>query len=213
MSYFIPPYGPWNPIYDPISPQNAILDVQVEEQIYPLVEPVSLADAKAYCKIDFDDEDDLITELITVSREQLEEYTGTYFVEKRVTVQLNNSCGGIEIPYGPTPNAIDPTLMVDAQGCQLDQGYILITGNMFKNIQTPWLYFIQMTYSTGYGDVLAPLPQSLILAMKAQIFFNYENRGETTGSTSGVRQYNTSYIAQAAQTLCARYRRVANLLM
>jgi uncharacterized phiE125 gp8 family phage protein len=68
---------------------NGVLDVKEEYPLYGYTEPLTLADAKSYMKIDFNDEDTLITTLITSAREQLESYLGLSLVEKNLTVQIN----------------------------------------------------------------------------------------------------------------------------
>jgi uncharacterized phiE125 gp8 family phage protein len=45
----------------------------------PAAEPVTLAQAKLYLRVDFDDDDTLITALITAAREYCEKYTGRAF--------------------------------------------------------------------------------------------------------------------------------------
>ena len=47
-------------------------------------EPVTLDEAKAWLKVDFDDEDTLIENLITGVREKIEEFTGLALVEKTI---------------------------------------------------------------------------------------------------------------------------------
>jgi len=56
---------------------NAVLDVQEATSVYGYEsEPVTLEEVKAYCKIDFDEEDTLISAFITAARENLEKYLG-----------------------------------------------------------------------------------------------------------------------------------------
>ena len=192
-----------------VSGINAITDVQFEVPLYAVTEPLTLEDAKTYMKVDFTDDDALITDLLTVAREGLETYTGLSFVEKTATVQLINECGGIEIPYGPTPSTIDVTLMTDIDGNVLDPSCIQIIGNQFKNIESPRVHFMQIIYTCGYAA--GTLPSPLLAALKAQVFFLYTNRGErlSAGMAGSIRQYNVLYISDLAKELAKRYRRVS----
>ena len=68
---------------------NAVLDVQETTSVYGYgEEPVSLAEVKEYCKIDYDEEDDLLTAFITAARENLEKYLGISIIQK----ELSASC-------------------------------------------------------------------------------------------------------------------------
>lgn len=42
----------------------------------PAIEPITLADAKLHLRVDFDDDDDIITALIIVARQAVEEFVG-----------------------------------------------------------------------------------------------------------------------------------------
>ncbi len=192
-------------------PINAVLDVQEESQLYPYsnAEPLSLEEAKQYMVVDYDDYDLLISSLITIARVSLEDYTGLSFVQKRLTVQLMNECGGIDIPYGPIPDTIDVSLITDFDGNVINPSTIKITGNQFKTLNSPCLPFIQLIYTAGYTSL--PLP--LLNAMKAQIFFLFDNRGERLSyGSSGVRVYDTKYICDAAIQLAKRFRRVFDFI-
>jgi len=212
------PYGNsyFGGVFAPDAPINAVLQVQEVDNVYPyeVSEPVTLDEAKHYCRIDYDIDDELILTFITAARILLEQYTGLSFIPKRLIVQLNNGCGGIELPYGPIPggpDAIDKTLVTDGLGNAIDSGLIVLTGLNFVNVQSPCYPLLDFIYSAGY-DIL---PEPLKTAIKAQVFYMYDNRGELQGTTSegGGRGYSPNYIVKAALTLCEKYRRVSNLSM
>lgn len=188
--------------YESTAPINAVLAVQEDSSLYPYEEePVTLQEVKDYAKIDFDDDDALLTSLISVARMTLETYTGLSFVPKRLTCQLQNDCGNIEIPYGPMYGDLDTTLITDSTG---EVVAIDTYGLDFLSIKTK-TNFVQIIYSAGYVD----LPYPLQTAIKAQVFFLYENRGERLSfSSAGVRVYDVDYVCQAAQQLADRFRRV-----
>ncbi len=201
-------------------PINAVLDVREETPLYGYTEPVSLEFAKSqYSKIDFNEEDELLQVLLVVARELIERFTGLSLVQKTFTVIVNNEDGGIEIPYGPTPNTIDVTTILDRSGEVINEDLIVIIGNQFKYIDSPCYPYIQLMYTAGYvteqqslteGGV--PIPSALKLAICAQFFFLYENRGERLSySSGGVRDYNVGYICDAARQLCNKYSRNTEL--
>lgn len=186
---------------------NAIIEVTENDTVYGYEsEPVTLDELKAYAKIDFNDEDEIITGLITAARQQLEKFTALSFVPKRLTAILQNDCGGIEIPYGPVTLPLDITLITDEDGNEVD---LTIRGNQFPYIEST-IQWVQLIYDAGYSD----LPTVLKTAIKAQAFFLYENRGEKLGfgQADSLRQYNADYVCNAARILCAKYRRTWDIL-
>jgi uncharacterized phiE125 gp8 family phage protein len=208
--------GYFGGVFAPDAPINAVLDVQETEQIYPYegIEPVTVDEVKEYARIDYDVEDNLIQSFITVARIMLEQYTGLSFVQKRLIVNVNNGCGGIELPYGPIPGgvaAIDLTLVTDGYGNAINPGNIVLSGLEFINVQAPCAPLLQFIYSAGY----ASLPEVLKNAIKAQAFYLYENRGELQGTINegGGRGFSPNFICQAAKVMCIKYRRVSNLTM
>jgi hypothetical protein len=183
---------------------NEIIGIAFAENLYGYTdEPVTLQEVKDYAKIDFDDDDVLLEQLIVASRIQLETLTGLSFVPKDITVQLKNQCSGIEIPYGPIEGDLDPTLITDRDGNVIEIETEGLGG--FLSIRT-CLDFVQIIYSAGY---VGTLPEDLKTALKGQVFFLYQNRGERLSfGVEGVRSYSVSYVCDFSQQMCARYRRV-----
>lgn len=199
-------------------PINAVLDNAEETPLYGYTEPVSVEEFKHYAKIDFNDDDDLIALLLVSSREDLEKYLGVSIVQKVLTAIVCNEDGGIEIPYGPTPGTVDVTTILDIDGNAIDEGLILITGINFKQLQTPCYPYVRLMYTAGYvttqqslteGGV--PLPEAIRMAIKAETFFRYENRGSRAGYQSGIKDYSQSYIAEASKQFCNKYKRNTEL--
>lgn len=62
-------------------------------------EPLLLADVKTYLKVDYTDEDALITSLITAVRQKIEEYTGLALVVKTVEVFLPYLPEEVKLPF------------------------------------------------------------------------------------------------------------------
>jgi len=138
---------------------NAVLNVSFTDGA--VTEPVTLQEAKDWCRIDVADDDSLITSLITAARIMCENYANLSFIKRTVTAKIKNGLGGFVAPYGPvigTPTATDSdgNAITDFD---LDNSY---SGNT------------TVTYQAGYET----LPQNLKTALLNQISFLYENRGD-----------------------------------
>lgn len=146
---------------------NAVLDVSFSGE--GTTEPVILQEAKDWCKIDdVDDDDTLIEELITSARILCEEYSGISFINRTVTASLNNSLGGIELPYGPVKTF---TSIVDSESNSLEY---TLRNEKFKQLIDPAKSFVKVVYTAGYKI----LPKNLKTAILNQIAWMYDNRGD-----------------------------------
>lgn len=147
---------------------NSVLDIQFDDE--EIIEPVTLTEAKNFCKIDISTDDDLLNVLITAARQMCEAYTGVGFVEHNAVAVLNNSNGDIYIPYGPMIEIIS---VENEQGTTLvlDLDYTL-GGNEFKRLKTPYANNITIDYITGYTS----LPEALKTALLNQVYYLYDNR-------------------------------------
>lgn len=136
-------------------------------------EPVTLAEAKAWIKVadSYSDDNTIITALITVARQMLEEYLSISIASKTYTVVLKNLLGDMELPYGPI-TSITSAADLDGDALTIDEDYIL-TGEEFKRLDTITDY-IKFVYVAGYSTV----PEALKTAIKMQVGYMYEHRGD-----------------------------------
>jgi len=142
--------------------------------ITPVVEPVTLAEAKNYCRIlNLNADDDLIEMLITQSREAVEVATGLSLVRKLVITYFNNISGDFEIPFGP----IDPTTFelfdMEQDALEITGTDLQLIGNKFPKLVYPRYANLKATYEAGYTTI----PMDLKIAILDQISYSYENRG------------------------------------
>jgi len=168
---------------------NSVLDIEFDDG--EITEPVTLTEAKDFCKVDIGTDDDLITALITAARQQCEAYTAVGFVVHDIVAIVNNTNGEIYIPYGPMI-AINQVTDQAGDVLVLDTDYTL-SGNQFKRLLTPREKNITIDYTAGYAD----LPSILRTAVLNQIYYLYDNR------SIGVDD-----VATIAKNLLNPYRRV-----
>lgn len=144
---------------------NAILSVDFTN--VSATEPVTINDAKLYCKIDdlitFDDP--LISQLIIAAREVIEAYTNEALTTRTVTAIMCNLCGNVYLPYSPVTSAV---ILSNASG--------EVLGGKNAYIKTPITDYITATYTAGY--TASTLPKKYIEAIKMQVAYMYENRGD-----------------------------------
>lgn len=140
---------------------NAVIETTFDDT--GAIEPVTLQEAKDFCRIDVSDDDLLITMIIKGARMICEHYANLSFIERIVTAKIHNGLGNFNLPYGPVIGFI--TSFTDVDGDSLDTTYDLrdAYGNDFN-----------VVYNAGY----ATLPENLKLALLNQIAFMYENRGD-----------------------------------
>jgi len=168
---------------------NSVLDIEFNDGV--ITEPVTLVEAKDFCKIDIGTDDNLILSLITAARLMCEAYTGVGFIVHNAVATLNNINGDIYIPYGPLI-AINQVTDHDGNILVLDTSYSVV-GNSFKRLQYPKSKNITIDYITGYSE----LPAILKTALLNQIYWMYDNRSQATDQISPI-----------AKNLLNPYRRV-----
>jgi hypothetical protein len=151
---------------------NGVIDYSFSAESAAL--PFTLAQAKTWARVDTDEDDALITALITAARRKCEQFTGISFITRTVTAILNNSNGGIYLPYGPVAGTI---ALTDLNGNTITQTNNEIIGLDFKQIVEPRSSYIKAVYPAGYTT----LPADLVTAWKMQVAYMYDHRGDGEG--------------------------------
>jgi len=70
-------------------------------QTQPVVEPVSVADAKAHCRIDTNTDDTYVAALISAAREYVEAYMDEALIDQQLVMRLDGFPAAIELPRPP----------------------------------------------------------------------------------------------------------------
>lgn len=136
-----------------------------------VTEPVTLAQAKAWLRVTHDDEDDLISALITASRQQCEGFCSKSFVERTVTAIVRNDLGNIKLPYGPVGNV---TYVYDVDGNAITGTDYSLTGVSDKRLGYPMASYVKIIYTAGY----AVLPKQLQTGVLTQLSWLFVHRGD-----------------------------------
>lgn len=171
----------------------------------PNDEPISLADAKLQCRVDFTDDDTIIQDIIYESRSALEEYCRISLVPKNITLSLEiiNSPSSkysnpanraaayneFELPNGPVLSVQLVTYIDNNNNVQtlvLNTDYFIL-GTMFKSLRVVNNFSnLQIVFSTGYTSP----PPGLIGAIKKEIAFRYDHRGDEVANMKAGQLFN-----------------------
>jgi uncharacterized phiE125 gp8 family phage protein len=156
----------------------------------PASEPVSLAEAKLFLRVDHDDEDDLITTLIVAAREAVETASGRALITRRVRESLDvwrrDGATGAVLGLGPVSEIVAVRLLSDSEAeSVIDAAQYRLDGERDR----PRLVFasglpatlrqvggIEIDYDAGFADDPADLPVALRLAVLQIVAALYEVR-------------------------------------
>jgi uncharacterized phiE125 gp8 family phage protein len=185
-----------------MSYSNYIYDFTITT-VTPLVEPVTLNEARLYCRVTNVSENDLIQLMITAARETIEKATGLSLVPKTIEVYFNNIDGNFEVPFGPI-NKVTFELYDMAQGgIEIDSANFRLIGDDFPKLTFPNYANLKAFYGSGYNtQPNQTIPTDLKLAILDQISYNYENRGLDGGMG----------ICEKSWRACQRWTRISPIL-
>lgn len=178
---------------------NKIIDLQITETG---AEPLSVQEAKDHLHITYTDDDTDLNRMIKSCRQSIEKFCGISLVTKTV-VLIADLFRETELPQGPVVSFTSAELKTDISTYTLqtaDDSYTIESGAFARIIPYAggrW----RLSYTVG----MTPVDQDLILAIRNELAFRYENRGEgvqqRTGSKPG--------ICEAAQYLATPFKRMA----
>lgn len=137
--------------------------------------PVTLQEAKDYCRIGLSNDDVDITLMIKAATQTIEQYTKLSLITRTVTAIISNPCGYIELPFGPVTNT--PTFANTT-----DEANKEFIGLDFIKVKNPTYEDMEIEYTAGYETVPFDLKQAIL----AQILYLYEMRGDESTETRGV---------------------------
>ncbi len=166
----------------------------------PAVEPVTLAEAKAYLRVDLDDEDALISRCIVAAREAAERYTGRAFVTQDLCLRRDAWPGGgtraLALPRPPlieiaTVTVFDlsgtaTVLSSDAyivDSAAVPGRIVLRAGTLVPSVPRE-TNMVEIAYRAGYGDTAADVPASIRSAILHWVGHLFEHRGDSSGLPS-----------------------------
>jgi uncharacterized phiE125 gp8 family phage protein len=156
----------------------------------PAAEPVTLVEAKAYLRVEHDDDDSVISALIAGARMHVEAQTRRALITQTWRLIRDYWPPEGRLPVVPVPlSAVSAARVYDADGAAhaLDLQAFSIDKAAAPAIIAfaPWslpmpgrhLAGIEVDVAVGYGATPADVPQDLRQAVKLLVAHWYENRG------------------------------------
>jgi uncharacterized phiE125 gp8 family phage protein len=155
----------------------------------PLVSPISLVEMKAWLKINYSEEDDIINSLIASATTYVETKTRLALITRTYQCEgiINPRRPIISLPVAPVLNMSSVSLSVGSEIIAPDQYSFGMDGSIYNPIlrfdlqQHSYLTAninFSLTLSAGFGDDATLIPEPLRLAIKRLSAFHYSQRGD-----------------------------------
>ena len=175
-----------------------------------LVEPLSLAEAKAWARIERDDEDALIGALIRAARQTVEEMTGLVLARRSFRLALDPvpADGWTAIarrPLGPITAITAYGVGGAAQSFDVSESVVeralgIEAIRLSPAVRAASVNGVEVDFSAGF--VAGETPENLVLALKIIVAASYEFRAAV-----GVSE-QPAIMPKLARSLIAPFRRV-----
>ncbi|MBX3634011.1 MAG: head-tail connector protein [Rubrivivax sp.] len=166
----------------------------------PAVEPITLAEAKLHLRVDLNDDDALITRLITAVREHCERRLRRTLVDSTWVWTGPRFEAAIALPWGPLRSVTHVRYLDEAGAEQTVAGatyvvdehgtpprVLLASGATWPATRPGAPDAVRITYQAGYGDVVdgpppaaQGVPAPLVEWMLLQLAHFYDNRSATS---------------------------------
>jgi len=153
---------------------------RLERITAPATEPVTLAEAKLYLRVDNSAEDALITDLIVAARMSAENYLKSSLITQSWKLVYNDYVDGrVILPMSPIASVSSVTIVARDGSTQT-----FPSANYYLNAAKTKLIFdsaamgfaIEIVYVAGYGNA-AQVPQPIKYGILAHIAAMYDERG------------------------------------
>lgn len=158
----------------------------------PAQMPVSLEEAKLHLRVDFDDDDELITALIGAATKHLDGpdgWLGRALITQTLEYRADEFCEVIRLPYPPL-QSVTSVKYLDNDGVTqtLSTGVYRTIGGGASATSIVQVYgqswpsirytdeAVQIRYVAGYGDDPEDIPEPIRQALLLMIGHLYENR-------------------------------------
>lgn len=175
----------------------------VERLNRPTTGAVSVDRAAAHCRVDGNESDAELGEMIAAATRELEDYSGLALLDQtiRVTLECWSRASVFPLPIAPVLDVLPVSITADGAPYE---DFAVITG------QRPAIRIagdrpsgvVVIEYEAGFGATENDIPDDIRMAIVGQVANLYERRGDDDAAKG------TGMAPQFAR-IAARYRRVA----
>lgn len=172
----------------------------------PAAEPLTLEQAKLHLRVDYNDDDELITDLITVAREAAEDRLGRSLVSCVWRLTVDKFSPALVLPNPPCIT-VESVRYLDADGIErtLDAANYLVNtvaepACIVPAVGVTWpstqdrINAVVVDYTAGYGDAAANVPKPITQWMKLAIGDMYDNRNRSSDKPSVPQNFADSLL-------------------
>jgi uncharacterized phiE125 gp8 family phage protein len=178
----------------------------------PAVEPLSLAEAKAFLRVETADDDSLIAALIAAGRIHVERQAGLALITQGWRLVLDCWPENGRIALRPTPVRALIAARVfdfDGEGRAVDLRPFVLDATTSVLSFRPWTLpmptriaaGIELDVAAGFGDAAADVPEPLRQAVRLFVAHWYENRGVVGGMQGAPLPPNAAALVAAYRML------------
>lgn len=154
------------------------------EVTQPEEEPVSLAEAKLYLRVESPDDDALITQMIVAARQAAEQYLRRSLIVRQWKLAFDGGVAGeVALPMGPVQEIVSVSAIPeeDAPAIVNEAVYALNAARTrLRFLQPVTAYRVEVLYLAGY-DAAASVPASVRQGMLAHVSELYDGRSAAAG--------------------------------
>jgi len=156
---------------------------QIRTSVKPVTEPVTVAEAKTYLKIDGFDEDTLLSSFITPARIVCENFLNRSLLTQTKILSFDYFEGkDIRLPYPPIQSITSLTThdknntptVYDSSNYLLSNEMLIVNDNSNLPTELRKHYAIDIEYVAGYGDNASDVPEAIKQGIIFQIAHYYE---------------------------------------
>lgn len=177
---------------------NKIIDIKFSS---PGSEPFTVDEAKEDLKIDFTDDDTVLTRLIKASRKAVENYCSVSLIARTVTLTIDFE-EEFELPYGPIGTITSVKIRTGTDGSGTPEYETLTAddyttdGESYKVFNSSRIGRHLIVYATT-----AETSEDLVLAVKNELAYRYEHKGDQTQQVTAEKMG----VCEAARELANEY--------
>lgn len=157
---------------------------RLEEATQPAEEPLSLAEAKLYLRVDASDEDALIAQMIVATRRAAEHYLRRTLVTRQWKLVYDDDAPvETHLPMGPVSAIVSVTKVAEDTTTEAVDAVLYRLNAPRTRLcfdQAIFAYLVEILYTAGYGNAAA-VPAAIKQGMLSHLAELYDGRSIASG--------------------------------